>query len=89
MMMKTMKKKKPNLPTEMPTPEQIEAAVREIEAEDKAARARIREYDPVAAENGRRSQLPSEHPEHIHGMMCDGQDGMNSYCERLRRKLFG
>jgi hypothetical protein len=75
----------------VPTDEQVTAVKREIEIEDLKRQHRIEDPDRVAVEreNARRSSLPSEHPEHIHGMMCDGQDGMNSYCERLRRKLFG
>lgn len=73
-----------------PTKKQVETAKAEIWEEDRRAR-RVRSVksEQVIAENARRSSLPSEDFEHIHGMMCDGQDGMNSYCERLRRKLFG
>lgn len=77
---------------EKPTNEQVTTAKAEIEAEDSRRRANsVCAYDEqkrIIAENQRKSSLPSEDPEHIHGMMCDGQDGMNSYCERLRRKLF-
>ena len=72
-----------------PTTEQIETAKREIAEEDARARRMSAKDEAVVAETRRRSQLPSEHPEHIHGMMCDGQDGDNSYCARIRRKLFG
>ena len=41
------------------------------------------------AENAHRSNLPPEDPDHICGMMCDGQDGRNSDCCRIRVKLFG
>ena len=33
--------------------------------------------------------LPSEHPDHVCGILCDGQAGPTSYCYRLRQKLFG
>lgn len=73
-----------------PTKAQVSIAKMEIEDEDRRAR-QVHSIDEqhTIAENRRRSLLPSEDPEHIHGMLCDGQDGMNSYCERLRRKLFG
>ena len=74
-----------------PSSSQIEAAKRAIAAEDETAR-QLRdapEQIAVAAENSRRSRLPSAHPDHICGLGCDGQDGQNSYCARLRRKLFG
>ena len=77
--------------TNLPTKEEIEAARWALEAEDEAA-ARARHtptHDAIVAENARRTALPSEHPDHIHGMMCDGQDGQNSWCVRLREKLFG
>lgn len=65
------------------------SAKAEIAAEDEEQRRR--NDDPerrrIEAETSRRSSLPSEDREHIHGMMCDGQDGWNSYCDRLRRKL--
>ena len=73
-----------------PSKSQIAAAKREIAVEDDAAR-QLREAPDqlaIAAENSRRSRLPSEHPDHICGLSCDGQDGSNSYCARLRRKLF-
>lgn len=75
-----------------PTPEQV--AVAEAEAEIKAEDQKARDYysrpDIVAIceENARRSNLPSEDPERIHGIFCDGQDGGSSYCMRLRAKLF-
>jgi hypothetical protein len=72
-----------------PTRKQVAKAKDEIAAEDYAKSILERGDEDVVAENSRRSSLPSEHPEHIHGMMCDGQDGMNSYCVRLRTKLFG
>lgn len=73
----------------MVSKEQIEQAKREIEIEDeeRLKRARSPEIEAIVAENHRRSDLPSEHPDHIHGMFCDGQDGATSYCMRLRRKL--
>lgn len=73
-----------------PTKKAVAAAKRALAAEDEAReRARITSVDsPAAAENARRSSLPSEHPEHVCGMSCDGQDGANSYCARLRAKLF-
>lgn len=74
-----------------PTKKQVTQAQEEIEAEDCAQVVRMNtlERRAIEAENSRRSSLPSEDPEHIHGLMCDGQDGWNSYCSRLRRKLFG
>lgn len=75
----------------MPTPEQITAAKNEIKEEDRRAEEARRTPERLAAEaeNYRRSSLPSEHPDHLCGLMCDGQDGSNSYCARLRFKLFG
>lgn len=73
-----------------PNKSAVAAAKREIAVEDEEAR-RLREspeQQAVSDENSRRSRLPSEHPDHICGMLCDGQDGQNSYCSRLRRKLF-
>lgn len=77
------------LPMKKPTKRQVEIAKVEICEEDRRAR-RVHSVksEQVIAENHRRSSLPSEDPEHVHGMLCDGQDGMNSYCERLREKLF-
>lgn len=74
----------------LPTKKQIAAARAAIAEEMRAAAVygETPERQAIAADIVRRSSLPSEHPEHIHGMLCDGQDGMNSYCERLRRKLF-
>lgn len=74
-----------------PSASEVAAAKRAIAAEDEVAR-QLRERPEqiaAAAENSRRSRLPSEHPDHICGLSCDGQDGQNSYCARLRRKLFG
>lgn len=75
-----------------PTKRQVEAADQEIVAEDEAAR-QLLVLDTAknliaATAKSRRSRLPSEHPDHICGLACDGQDGQNSYCARLRRKLF-
>ena len=69
----------------------IKRAKAEIEAEDIAYAESLRARDRVAVEqeNARRSKLPPEDRDHICGMGCDGQDGSNSYCSRLRRKLFG
>ena len=69
--------------------DRVTAAKMEILAEDEAARLRIDtpERRAAAAESMRRASLPSEDKEHICGMSCDGQDGSNSYCARLRRKL--
>jgi len=69
---------------QLPSPEQIAKAQQEIKEEDEAARRKIQ-----LAELDRRTSLPSEHPDHLHGLHCDGQDGCNSYCVRLRKKLFG
>lgn len=66
-----------------PTAWQVARAKREIELEDLGAAKRL-------AESSRsRDSLPSEHPDHVCGLMCDGQDGSNSQCARLRTKLFG
>lgn len=72
-----------------PSKAQVEAAKREIDEEDaRALDTKRNSYLRAEAENRRRSNLPPEHPDHICGMFCDGQDGSNSYCARLRRKLF-
>lgn len=74
----------------MPSKKQVDAAHAAIAAENaivwqrEHTSAEVKNMDEIA----RRVQLPSEHPDHYHSMMCDGQDGMNSYCERFRRKLF-
>lgn len=75
----------------IPTKDEVERAKREIAEEDvvRVSKYNTPEVFAVIEENNRRTRLPSEHPDHLHGLMCDGQDGMNSYCERLRRKLFG
>lgn len=71
--------------------ERVAIAKAEIEREDRetARRAALREITdaPILAETARRARLPPEDPDHICGMMCDGQDGQNSHCARLRRKL--
>lgn len=67
----------------MPTKSQIEGAWAEIEAEDRQPLDFIIHGGPAA------DYLPPEHPEHICGIRCDGQDGASSYCSRIRRKLFG
>lgn len=73
----------------------VAVAKAELAEEDRKAeearRSRVAspEYKAKIADIDRRSNLPSEHPEHLCGMPCDGQDGSNSYCARLRRKLFG
>lgn len=74
-----------------PTPERVAKMKAEIIAEEEAREKRVRESFESDAykETARRSNLPSEDPDHIHGMRCDGQDGNSSYCERLRVKLFG
>lgn len=76
-----------------PTKAEVTDAKREIAEEDEraeaAARLRRASAAVVEAENERRAKLPSEHPDHICGVRCDGQDGMNSRCARLRVKLFG
>ena len=75
---------------QMPTEQQIAAARLEMEQEDRAREKaeHTLERETIVEENNRRSNLPSEHPEHMCGMMCDGQDGWNSDCARVRRKLF-
>ena len=74
-----------------PSPDLVAAAEREMRAEDVAVRKLqdTSERRAIETETSRRSSLPPEHPDHICGMMCDGQDGASSYCARLRRKLFG
>lgn len=47
-----------------------------------------RPADMPAAYSGDRKPLPSEHPDHVCGMHCDGQDGMNSTCAQTRSRLF-
>ena len=69
----------------MPSAEAIARARAEIEAENRAAS----QPDPLAAYRPRQQSLPSEHPDHTCDMYCDGQDGWNSDCARIRRKLFG
>lgn len=75
-----------------PTKRQIAKAKAEIRREDEARMRRLNS-DPVRKaqekEIERRASLPSEHPDHICGRMCDGQDGSNSECARLRDRLFG
>lgn len=65
-----------------PTATEIARAQAEILAEDAAARARY-------MDDTRGTSLPSEHPDHVHNLKCDGQDGRSSQCVRLRVKLFG
>lgn len=72
----------------------VAAAKAEIAEEDRrAVEARLARhatpaYRAQVDEGSRRTKLPSEHADHLCGMLCDGQDGSNSYCARLRRKLF-
>ena len=75
----------------MPTAEEIARARIEIEKEDAARLAYWDRPDikAITDETSRRSKLPSEDIDHIHGISCDGQDGASSYCIRLRMKLFG
>lgn len=69
----------------------VAQAEREIKQENQdrvdshAAYYESEEYKEVQ----RRTHLPSSHPDHICGIFCDGQDGSNSHCARLRAKLFG
>lgn len=74
----------------MPTAE-VARAKAEIEDENRRSREAndTPERRAQGEENSRRSSLPSEHPDHICGMLCDGQDGWTSHCYRLRDKLFG
>lgn len=70
-----------------PTKAEVARAKAEIEAENAEMEAARRvQPDP---EIERRTLLPPEDPEHLCGPTCDGQDGSNSYCTRLRQKLFG
>lgn len=64
-------------------------AVKEQEAAKSKAYYDRPDIKAKVEENARRSNLPPEDPDHICGMMCDGQDGSNSDCARIRRKLFG
>ena len=75
----------------LPTEEAIQRAKKEMQEENILSwgRANSPSNRRTIEENHRRSSLPSEHPDHICGIMCDGQDGSNSDCARLRRKLFG
>lgn len=75
--------------TRRPTKSQIEKARREIQDEDNARQERMNspEVQRRIMEINRKSNLPSEDPEHICGMRCDGQDGQSSHCYRLRKKL--
>lgn len=74
-------RKQPSL-AGLPSPELVARAKAEIQAEDEAERAAT-----LAISSN--PDLPSEHPDHICGALCDGQDGSSSHCARLRRKLFG
>lgn len=71
------------------SPKTVAAAKAEMARENEAHAEYYKRPDIVAQgeENNRRSNLPSEHPEHICGMRCDGQDGRTSDCWRLREKL--
>lgn len=63
----------------------------EKQMEEEDVRRRERDESPeiksIVDENNRRSHLPSEDPEHICGIFCDGQDGQSSMCWRVRDKL--
>lgn len=69
----------------MPSADAVAAAEAEIATEDRAYAAQC---SALAAAQARRAPLPSEHPDHTCGLHCDGQDGSNSHCARLRSKLF-
>lgn len=49
----------------------------------------VTKHDRRAAEAGNedRSKLPSEDPNHVCGMHCDGQDGWTSNCAKRRRQV--
>lgn len=64
-----------------PSQSDVQKARMEIEKEDQERRA--------VTNVSNSPDLPSEDPNHTCGMHCDGQDGTNSYCARIRRKLFG
>lgn len=65
------------------------AAQKKREEQDTKAYYNRPDIKKKAEENARRSNLPPEHPDHICGIMCDGQDGTNSDCCKIRMKLFG
>lgn len=64
-------------------------AVKQREADERKAYYEKPEVKAAIEENARRSNLPPEHPEHLCGWMCDGQDGWSSDCCKIRTKLFG
>lgn len=66
-----------------PTAWQVTRAKREIELEDQLA------FERASFTSSQSRNLPSEHPDHVCDLTCDGQDGSNSQCARLRAKLFG
>lgn len=72
-----------------PTKSQIEKAWKEIHEEDTSRHEKMNspEVQRRIMEINRKSNLPSDDPEHICGPRCDGQDGQSSYCYRLRSKL--
>ncbi len=74
----------------IPSAEEIARASAEIERENRATQDYYNSpaVRAIVADTNRRSNLPSEHPEHICGVICDGADG-NGYCNRIRAKLFG
>lgn len=70
----------------MPDPAAVARALAEVDAED---RATVEHNSEVARQMSTRPRdLPSEHPDHTCGLHCDGQDGRNSRCARIRAKLF-
>ena len=68
----------------LPSKRAVAQAKREVKEE-----IRIAEEQKRARSRKLLDGLPSEHPDHVCGLMCDGQDGASSYCARLRFKLFG
>jgi len=64
-------------------------AVKKKRADETKAYYNRPDIKATVEDNRRRSNLPPEHPDHICGMMCDGQDGNNSDCCLIRMKLFG
>lgn len=64
--------------------DKVAAAKKELAAEnEEIERRRVESMKNYVAP----VPLPSDHPDHFCNMYCDGQDGSNSECARLRRKL--
>ena len=58
--------------------------------EDKKDKVRTTRQFKPGDDIERRVHLPSENPDHLCGLLCDGQDGVKtSDCARVRIRLFG